>query len=145
MPETIAVAAERGLDLEEHAATPLTPDQIEDADLVLGLTQEHRDEVVLMVPSARAKAFTLKELATLLRMLDAAPSGLDREAALARIAEADALRDAVDAPMLDLDVADPLGFGPDFHRAVAWEIEEAVDVLVARLFGPADRVRAAGE
>lgn len=146
MPETVQVGAEHGLDLEAHAATPLRPELVEGADLVLGMTREHREEVVRMAPSARRKTFTIKELSALLGALDPPVRGVDRAAALSRIADAHRLRSGRRSPVPpDPDIADPIGLGPDVYRAIAAEIEEAVDGVVRGLFGAAPWARAAGE
>ena len=143
--ETVEVAAQRGFDLASHQASPLSADVIEAADLVLGLTVEHREEIVRMVPWAASKTFTLKELAALLLALDGPPPAPDRESALARIAEADALRGGRRPPRVpDQDVADPIGLGIDVYRSIGAEIEEAVDGLLRGLFGVRETA-AAGE
>lgn len=146
MPETVDAGAARGVDVRRHTARPLHPRVIEAADLVLGMSREHRAEVVDMVPSAAGKTFTLKELTALLGELDApAPSG-DRQVALARIAEAHRLRSGPRPPAVpNQDIADPIGLGPEIYAAITWEIEEAVDALVQGLFGTSRPARAAGE
>lgn len=116
--EAMAVAAERGLDIEDYQASPLTAGLIDRADLILAMTREHRDEVVRMAPEARAKTFTLKELAADL-------SGLP--------------------PPSDPDVPDPVGLGVAAYREVAEEIEEAVDVVVRELFGAPETAGASRE
>lgn len=142
-PETVTAGAERGLDIEAHTASPLTAELIEAADLVLGLTTEHRDEVMRMVPEARPRTFTLKEIAALSRALDTLPASAAPDDARARIAEAHELRSGREAPRIaDLDVSDPLGYGQDVYRAIAWEIEEGVDALVRGLFGVGARANA---
>lgn len=134
--ETVAVAAERGLDLEGHEATPLTPELIERADLVVGMTSEHRDEIVAMAPDAAERTFTLKELAALAPALGPPPGEPGRERVLERIAEAHRLRTGPAAPGIrDLDVPDPLGLGVWAYDAVAAEIESAVDTLARDLLG----------
>ena len=57
----IAVMGERGLDLNKHTARQLTPELIEEADLVLTMTRNHKQHVLTMVPHAQDKVFTLKE------------------------------------------------------------------------------------
>ncbi|ABZ83487.1 low molecular weight protein-tyrosine-phosphatase [Heliomicrobium modesticaldum Ice1] len=57
------VMADRGLNLDGHAAASLTPSMIREADLVLTMTGSHRDRVVQMAPEQAAKVFTLKEYA----------------------------------------------------------------------------------
>ncbi len=134
-PETVLVGGERGVDVEGHAATPLTPASIERADLIVGMTAEHRDEVVRMAPAARAKVFTLKELVAVLGALGPA-RGPGREAVLGRISRAHTVRARLEGRVAgDRDIVDPLGLGEEAYRAVAAEIEEAVDALVRDLFG----------
>ena len=134
--ETVAAGAEYGLDVSLHEASPLLADRIEQADLVLGLTAEHKDEVLRMSPEAAPKVFTLKELTALLRALDGPATGPGRDDVLARVGEAHVLRSGRERPRIpDLDVSDPMGLGIDVYRAIAAEIEEAVDGLVRDLFG----------
>ncbi len=57
----VHVMEERGLDLKKHTAKQLTPELIEDADLVLTMTRNHKQHVLTMVPDAQEKVFTLKE------------------------------------------------------------------------------------
>lgn len=140
--ETIAAGRQRGLDIERHRARPLSADLIDTADLVLGLTTEHRDEIVRISPQAAPRAFTLKELASLLQAVGRG-EGTDEDAVRARIEEADRVRRSVRERIAgDLDVEDPLGMGQGTYREIAWEIEEAIDRLVRGLFGvtvPAER------
>lgn len=146
MPETVDAGAARGVDVRTHRARPLHPRIIEASDLVLGMSREHRAEVLSMVPSAVPRTFTLKELAALLDELEPADPGGDREVALARVAEAHRLRSGDDAPSVpDQDIADPIGFGPDVYAAIAGEIEETIDALVHGLFGASRPARAGGE
>jgi len=57
----VNVMEERGLDLKKHTAKQLTPELIEEADLVLTMTRNHKQHVLTMVPKAQEKVFTLKE------------------------------------------------------------------------------------
>jgi protein-tyrosine phosphatase len=106
----IIAAREMGLEIEGHRARPLRAHLVRESDLVLGLAREHRDEVLELVPEAGPKTFTLKELAALLEILPPAPVHADRDAAVARIAEAHRLRGASRGPVVpDSDVRDPIG------------------------------------
>jgi protein-tyrosine phosphatase len=139
MPEAVEAAAERGADVAHLRSTPIDREDIDRADLVLTMAAEHRDEILHIEPEAEPKTFTLKELARLLAALPAGGTDRDREAALARIAEAHRLRSGPDAPPIrDEDVSDPLGLGFETYRAKAWEIEEHVDALIRGLFGVED-------
>lgn len=134
MPETIAAGVELGVDVGGHAASPLTADLIESHDLLLGMTRDHVDEIVRMVPGSAARAFTLKELAHLLGEVEDPSPGPDEETARGRIGAADALRRGGEGPA-DADVADPIGYGTEVYRAIAGQIEAAVDRVVDGLFG----------
>jgi low molecular weight protein-tyrosine phosphatase len=140
-PESIAAAAERGIDISTHVARRLVPRQILEADLVLGMAREHRDAVGRMVVDAGARTFTLKEL---VRLLEALPEPVrsedaDADAALAsRVRDADALRRSGSAGNPhDEDVVDPLGLPPATYRAVAWELDGWCSRLADGLFGKA--------
>jgi protein-tyrosine phosphatase len=58
---TVTVAARLALDLSGHRSRLLTPTAIESADLVLGMERFHVREVVVTVPAAWPRVFTLKE------------------------------------------------------------------------------------
>ncbi|MBM3316605.1 MAG: ribose 5-phosphate isomerase B [Candidatus Eisenbacteria bacterium] len=60
---SLAVAAERGLDLGGHRARRLTPDLLAGQDLVLALSAEHCRAALGLDPEARGRVFTLTEYA----------------------------------------------------------------------------------
>src|SRR5436190_13969574 len=68
-PEAIAAAAEREADISAHRASRVTSRHVERADLVLGMSSDHRDRVLQLSPRAAARSFTLKELVELLEAL----------------------------------------------------------------------------
>jgi low molecular weight protein-tyrosine phosphatase len=134
--EAIAVASEHGIDVSSHSARRLTREDLAEADLVLAVSAEHRDEVARLDPQAITKTFTLKELVRLLEDLPDAERGGGREWLAARVAEADAHRRAgFEGNPDDEDVADPLGQPLETYRAVAWELAAWSERLVAALFG----------
>lgn len=57
------VMMEMGLANEEHRATPLTKEAIEEAQLILTMTRRHRQYVLDLVPEAGDKVFLLTEYA----------------------------------------------------------------------------------
>ena len=65
-PEANAVKLlhDRGLEVGDHIAAQLTPNDIRHADLVLTMTAKHRDRVLALYPDAKDKVFTLSEYAT---------------------------------------------------------------------------------
>jgi protein-tyrosine phosphatase len=132
----IRAARELGVEIEGHRARPLDDHLIRDADLVLALAREHRDEILYLVSEAAPKTFTLKELAALLEALLPSPVHADRGTAVTRIAEADRLRASASGPLIrDPDVRDPIGSALFAYRDVAWDIQTAIDSVLIGLFG----------
>jgi protein-tyrosine-phosphatase len=139
VPEAVVVAAERGIDISTHVARRLDPGQIAQADLVVGMTGEHRDESVALLPEAASKAFTLKEVVRLLENSPFATDGsVSPEWLAERVADSNRLRaEGFRGLPEDEDVIDPLGMPVDTFRAVAWEIGEYCQRLCTGLFGKA--------
>ena len=54
----VRVARSRGLDLSDHASTPLTPELARDADLILTMTSSHLMRVVELGAGERAAVIT---------------------------------------------------------------------------------------
>jgi protein-tyrosine-phosphatase len=93
----ILVAQEDGLDLSEHLATQLTPEQLTGADLVLTMTNSHRQAIIELAPSVRDKVFLLKQYL------------IHR-----------------DGESVDLDILDPFGQSKEAYRQCAEEIKESL-------------------
>jgi protein-tyrosine phosphatase len=135
--ESVKVAAERGFDIEGHVARELTPDMVDEADLIVCMAAEHRDSVRSSSVDALARTFTLKGLAALLEQLPPVSVDADPDTLAARVAEAAAIAGpSGSSEFVDEDVADPLGASMEAFRAVAWEIDDRTDALVAGLYGP---------
>ena len=62
-PEAVTVAAEAGVDISGHRSSALTPERIDEADLILGMAEHHVDEVTDLVPGADDKTFLLSAYA----------------------------------------------------------------------------------
>ena len=86
------------------------------------------------MPGAAARTFTLKELT---RLLETEPPADPERPLEARVGDAaDARARGVGANRFDEDVVDPLGMPLETYRAIAWELDEWTDRLVAALYGP---------
>ncbi|NPV90714.1 MAG: low molecular weight protein arginine phosphatase [Firmicutes bacterium] len=59
----IEVLGEEGLDLAAHRARALTPEMVEEADLIITMTWRNREHVLGIAPWAEKKMYLLKELA----------------------------------------------------------------------------------
>nr|NLI51552.1 low molecular weight phosphatase family protein [Propionibacterium sp.] len=108
---------------------------IEDADLVLALTREHRSRVVALVPTALRRAYTLKEFARLAESVpaDAFADTPRTVAERLRTLTAVAGRHRRPVPPQEDDIADPYGLGPAAYQAAYDEIRDAVRRLAAIL------------
>lgn len=137
--EAISAAEDREADISKHRARRLAAHHVEQADLVLGMTTDHRDAAIQLVPTAAARTFTLKELVQLLEALpDDGTAGphANAQRLRARLHQADDLRiGGFEGNPFDLDVVDPIGLSIDTYRAVAWELDQLCTRLVDGLFG----------
>jgi protein-tyrosine phosphatase len=141
MPESVDAAAERGADISDHVAHRLGSTDVERADLIVGMSPEHRDDVIRLAPGAAAKTFTLKELVRLLEELPPVDAPASTDAATSwteRVRQAHELRrSGFSGNPQNEDVADPLGLPFESFRAVAWDVDEWCARLVEALLGKA--------
>lgn len=105
-PLSIAVAADEGLDLSRHRSQALTSFLLRASDLVLTMTEEHRDQCVGWFPAGASRVKLLGGFR---------PGGRDR------------------AP--EGEIVDPLGGDMDYFRAIWGQIKAGVDGVLARYFG----------
>jgi protein-tyrosine phosphatase len=135
LPEARTLGAWCGVDLSAHRARQLTPDHLCDVDLLLGFEQVHVRHAVVDAGVARARAFTLGELVSLLRELEPPTPGcppVDR--ARERIRLADERRVGDSFSVAD-DVPDPFGGSKKVYRSTAVQIQRLSLELVDELFG----------
>jgi protein-tyrosine phosphatase len=114
----VATMADRGLDLRGHRSRQLDREMLGQADLVIAMARRHVREVVVLLPEALRKTFTLKELARGAATVGARRPEEPLEAWLGRIADARSTDGLVGVAHDDtFDVADPIGLGrPDYER-----------------------------
>jgi protein-tyrosine phosphatase len=99
------LAAARGLDLTEHRSKPVTPDTIDHAELVITMSERHRDHCGILVPGAGPKVFTLREL---VRLLDASDATTPASSVAALAERAHLARPAAARAWRAEDVHDPI-------------------------------------
>jgi protein-tyrosine phosphatase len=140
-PEAVRAAAEQGVDISRHRARRVNLTMIERADLVMAMTGEQRDAVTGQVPNAASRTFTLKELVFLLEKADGESPGRSEEDQLAdAVTRANTLRESEPGlELLDEDISDPLGLGPDAFRATVWEIDQLLERFTEKAFGSGDK------
>jgi len=119
----IAVMEERGLDLKKHTARQLTPELIDEADLVFTMTRNHKQHVLTMAPHAQKKVFALKEY---VHNLDFTKT--EREA-LKKLEE-QMLDMDVD---VDMDVYDPIGQPVEVYKECADELEYNIKLILEKI------------
>lgn len=142
--ESAGVHGLEGRSMEKHAAAELerlggdpsgfrarrlTAEIGAEADLVLAMTREVRQEALAVQPRLIKRAFTLPEMSHLVRY------AVEQEAPVRSVADlvAFAARHRSHAASFDLDVPDPMGRSEQVHREVADLIAHHVDVVSALL------------
>lgn len=121
-PTAAQVLAGLGGDPSGFAARLLTPEIIAGADLVLTMTEQHREKVLAMAPTFFAKTFTLKEAVRL--------SGASGATTISALAEA--RRDHLNTGAPE-DISDPMSKSEDVFLAVGSEIAELVGTVVSAI------------
>jgi len=122
----------QGIDVSGFAARQLDAELVADADLVLGLTREHRAAAATAAPSIIRRLFTLREFA---RLAEAGAAEVrpeqppvERARALAQAATAQRGIVRPEKPGDD-DVPDPYGGPADAYRLAFTLIEASVRVV----------------
>jgi protein-tyrosine phosphatase len=101
---------------------------INEADLILAATRDHRAHILGRSPDALRKTFTLLEFAAL---MDGSTAEQSVVASPATLVEESFKRRG--QARKDLDLSDPYRQGPDVHRAVAEKVRDAVSVIARQL------------
>ena len=132
-PAAARLLAERGIACESFRARRLDVELVEQADLVLTATREHRTAVVTLVQGALRRTFTLREFARLVEHVGELPPGHPADRARALVAAAAAQRGRVWVPPAEEDVADPYGLGGAAYERALAEITQALEGPLRRL------------
>lgn len=129
-PDTVAAAADLGLDLREHRSRTVDRALLAGADLVLGMERLHVREAVVLEPGVWRRAFTLRE--ALRRAESEGPRARD-EPLRAWLDHLSATRDrqALMGAAEEDDVRDPTSDLTVDHATTASELEELVRRFVA--------------
>jgi protein-tyrosine phosphatase len=136
MPEAVKAAAELGVDVSSHSARRLRPEDVRDADLIVGMAAEHLEDVQALVPEAESRTFTLKELVRLLEDTGPAVDATASDGGLAgAVSDAHRRRTGSPASAEEDDVMDPLGLSLHGYRVVASELEDLCERLASGLYG----------
>jgi len=139
-PQSADAMVKRGFTPTKHVSQDLTPKILEEADLVLTTTLDHRGELARMLPKASKYSFTIDEFARLTSFLRADPEFQDefkkkpretREQYLKRATQlAVLLRGMVPTNLDPKDVVDPYGESIEVYNQVAEHIDVMLDIIV---------------
>jgi protein-tyrosine phosphatase len=139
-PQSADAMTKRGFTATKHISQDLTPKLLEEADLVLTATLDHRSEIARMLPKASKYSFTIDEFARLTSFLSSDPefqeefkkkSKETREQYLSRaIKEAVLLRGMVPTGKDPKDVVDPYGESVEVYEQVAEHIDVMLEIIV---------------
>ena len=141
--EVVSVMAGYGIDLASHRSRMVSPSELSDADLVLGMAREHVRHAVVTAPDAWPRAFTLREL---VRKGEQAGPRLASEPLLSWVARAHDGRQRTHllGDSADDDVADPMGGPPQVYAAAAAVLDMLVSRLADMCWGPSSVAPQAG-
>ena len=101
LPVVVGTEAEQGIDITAQRSQMLTPEIVDRAAFIVGMTRGHRDVIQSCFPQCAEKLFVLREFV----------SGADMES-------------------LDIDVPDPIGMGKDDYERTRNLIQEAMAGLL---------------
>ena len=118
-----------GGDPSGFAATQLTPQMVEAADLVLTATSELRSRTLEEAPRALRRTFTLREFAT----FAAGQTGARGDGLRGLVTRAAANRSEISPG--DYDVPDPFGASPEVHREVAELLDRSCLTIASAVAG----------
>lgn len=102
--EAIEVMKEYNIDLKKHRATNTVNSNIMDMDLIFGMTDAHKEELLYLYPELKGKVFTLKEYVKYQK---------DGHS--------------------NINIKDPWGFDIETYRACSAEIEECLNLLIENI------------
>lgn len=114
------VLAPLGIDVSGHRSRPLTPELVEEADVIIAMTSVHRAEIARIAPDVGRKTLLLKELAEI-ALVGEGETDEERLGRLLDAARPEARR------ALDLD--DPMGLPATAYRRAYEEIAVGIRVL----------------
>jgi protein-tyrosine phosphatase len=130
-PGMVALLEQSGIRADRFAARQVASGDVGAADLVLGLTREHRARLVQEAPAALRRSFTLLEFARIVTSPDLAPVAAGPLDIRLRALVLLAARHRTPASLADSDdVPDPYGHGSAEYELAYGLIRDAVDTVV---------------
>ena len=126
---SVALLAERGIDLHAHRSRRLLPAQLATADLVLVMERSHVRNVATLDASAWPRTFTLKEFVRRAAPVGPRPPETPLREWVARVHAGRSVDDLLGASAVD-DIDDPDGRSMRGYERVLTEIDDVIARLV---------------
>ena len=131
--EIMTLGARYGLTpyLKAHKPLELKEPDLEDQDIILTATENHRSQVLYLAPHLLHRVFTLREFAYLLEKIELPRPSEGQNwwhLVLERVAR---IRSVAQAPGVELDIADPFRQSFDVYEKCIQEIIEALEPVLA--------------
>jgi protein-tyrosine phosphatase len=136
---TLTALAERGVALDGHVSRRINFDLIDEAALVLTMTNDHADAVRLRHPEAAARTFVLGQLVRLAERYENEHGPRDDQPFSEWLAEVDALRDTRRRALPRDEIRDPLGEPLPAYQDLAAQLDDLTARLARLITGFADR------
>ena len=135
-PQVLEAARVFGVDLSAHRSVQISEDLVVEADLVVGMTRHHLREVVLQLPEAWPKTFTLREL---IRRGDQVGGSVPDQPLsdwIERLSRSRRRAEVIGDSLQD-DVSDPYGGPDEGYRRMVVTLADLIDRLAGMLWpGP---------
>jgi protein-tyrosine phosphatase len=135
----VDVLAARGIDLGGHVSRTMAADEIDAADLVIGMERRHVQEAIVLAPAAERYAFTLIDLARRAAGAEPRAAGETVRQWAARLAAGRSRSDLLGVG--DDSVADPIGRSKSHYERTAAELDDLLATIVDRAFAHAEVTR----
>lgn len=133
--DAIATMARAGVDIAAHRSGAVASGDVDGADLILGMTRAHLRELVLDVPSAWSRTFTLKEIVRRAEKYGPRAAHETVEDWIRRIGALRQPAELVGSDPVD-DVEDPIGQPRSVYEAVASELADLASRLAEAMSLP---------
>lgn len=102
-PKSIKVTKDMDIDISNHTTKALTEKLVDKADLILTMTQSHKQQILIVQPQARDKVFTLLEF----------------------------IRE--EGSVENIDIYDPFGLPEDEYEKTAQQLLSALEIALPKI------------
>lgn len=115
------VMREWKLDLSQHRARPLSPELINEAHIILAMTERHKQQILQMMPDAVDKVHLLKEYSYGKEVLSQGEK------------EGEKQFEVLEEKVQNKDIIDPFGLPVEYYRLCANELKEYIGKALEKI------------